>query len=57
MRVYLDGVLAHEDPDFGTDKLQWKTETEITIPSGTQVLGIACQEAGGLYGNAHQHRT
>merc|ERR1712106_84557 len=50
MRIYFDGVLAHEDPDFGTDTLQWKTESEITIPIGTRVLGIECQDAGGAYG-------
>jgi len=50
MRVYVDGELAHEDPDFGTDTYQWKTESEITIPIGTRVLGIECQDAGGAYG-------
>merc|ERR1712106_347381 len=50
MRIYLDGELAHEDHKFGTDTYQWATESQITIPSGTRVLGIECLDAGGGYG-------
>ena len=49
MRVYLDGVLAHEDRDRDRDTV-WKIETEIAIPSGTQVIGIECEDGGGGYG-------
>ena len=52
MRVYLDGVVVHEDRDWGVDTkpLVSKEETEISIPSGTQVIGIECKDNGGQYG-------
>ena len=42
MKVFLDGVLAFQDDNYGSDTLQWKITTELDIPGGTKVLGIEC---------------
>ena len=42
MKVFLDGVLAFQDDNYGSDTLQWKITTELDIPRGTKVLGIEC---------------
>ena len=46
MRVYFNGKLALEDPNYGRDTLQWRTTSTINIPAGTEVIGIACLDAG-----------
>ena len=50
MKVFLDGVLAFQDENYGEDKYQWRITTELLIPSGTKVLGIECLNAGGAKG-------
>ena len=47
MKVYFDGELAHDGYTSGTG---WKDESDIAIPSGTQVIGIECKDNGGQYG-------
>ena len=42
MKVFVDGVLAFQDANYGSDTLQWRVTTELDIPSGTKVLGIEC---------------
>ena len=42
MKVYFDGKLQEEDDAM----LDWRKTSELTIPAGTQVVAIECQDLG-----------
>ena len=44
MKVYFDGKLQDEDDAM----LHWNETSELTIPAGTQVVAIECQDLGAL---------
>ena len=46
MKVYFDGELQEQDDAMG----DWEKTAELTIPAGTRVVAIECEDLGGPEG-------
>ena len=46
MKVYFDGELQEQDDAMG----DWEKTAELTIPAGTRVVAIECEDLGGRKG-------
>ena len=50
MRIFVDGVLIHEDKNFFEDKGQWSTDVLVQVPANSNILAIECWNYGGPNG-------
>ena len=50
MRIYVDGILIHEDKEFYLDKRQWSKDVLVQVPPNSNILDVECWNYGGPYG-------